>query len=307
MSTPHQPRPTTSKQTTWADPGQRPSGFQTPRREPTNEEIALIESGAHLAPAPPTPPRKRRRKGRAIVGGVIVAGLIGGVGYYAVSPEQRSTDAWEAANITAVVIEVAAGDVTISESADTTARYNEDLHYRGTPAQTTHRVEGTTLIITSNKGGITLAGPGMKRDYNLQVPKGAKVTYKQSAGNLSINGQFGEVRIESSAGEVESRGLTATSVSIDMSAGNVDLKDVDTDKLTLEQSAGNTDVDFSTAPDDVTLDVSAGNVDMTVPDGTYDVTKKVSAGNVEVKVPTGASDHDIDIQISAGNVDIRPR
>lgn len=304
FQTPRQQAPA-PKPTTWAGTDS-PSGFQAPRREPTNEEIALVESGAHRAPVP-AETAKRRRRPRGIIAGVAAAPVFGGIGYYAASPEQASTGGWAAEGITAVVIDNEVGDFTIKESSDSTVRFSEDLRYRGTKRTTEHRVDGGTLHIdTGGRGGVHSSGVGNDRlDYVVEVPKGATITYKQSAGKLALDGHYGAVSIDMSAGRLESRELVAPSVRIKMSAGNISVAKLDVDDVDIRQSAGNTDLRFATAPDKLSLDVSAGNVDADVPDGTYEVTKQVSAGNVEVKVPTGTSDHDIAIKVSAGNVTVR--
>ena len=157
------------------------------------------------------------------------------------------------------------------------------------------------LFNCSNNGTqVTLLLPEELNDGNLNAD------LDLSAGRLNATGDFDQLVFELGAGEANING-SARALDAQLNAGsaNVHLADVETAEL--EVSAGRLNTELTgTAPNAVDADVSAGRLDVTLPDVAYAVDSDVSAGNLDNELQTSsASDHQIDVQVSAGNATLR--
>ncbi|WP_435748487.1 DUF4097 family beta strand repeat-containing protein [Microbacterium sp. PMB16] len=141
----------------------------------------------------------------------------------------------------------------------------------------------------------SLSGEGLDGDLSLD------------AGNLEVAGDYGHLGVEVNAGSL---GMDASADSIDMqmSAGRADIVLDGVDDAVLGVSAGSLDVELTgTPPSQTTIDVSAGSLDLTVPDVGYVITQDISAGSLDAKVKQSSTGgRTIDVNLSAGSVDIRP-
>lgn len=299
-----------------------PPIVNTPLREPTNEELraaqqeaarrdVVMPTASAREPRPSRPSRHIGRKIAKTVGSVaLVLALVGGV-WYVTAPTHTSTESWtEQAKVSTVQVELAAGDVTVTQSPDDKVHFSEDLHYRGGERRTTHTVKGDTLVISTEKQAGLLSFPlSGKLTYAIQIPRGTNLDLDVSAGDMTVTGTYGTVKLDVSAGDIEGKGLTADVLDIDLSAGNVELSDVRIPTVSIDQSAGDSTLRFADAPTSVRAKVSAGDVRLFLPGSvTYQITEKHSAGKVTIEVPrsTEASDHRIDVNVSAGDVVIKP-
>ena len=126
-----------------------------------------------------------------------------------------------------------------------------------------------------------------------------------SAGELTVDGSFGDLGIDVGAGRLTVDG-TAQTLTADLSAGGADIDLADVDEAEFSVSAGTIDARLTgTAPRAVTVDVSAGSLDLRLPEDTYEVRSDVSAGDFENGLSTEAGSRNIvDVTVSAGTVTI---
>jgi DUF4097 and DUF4098 domain-containing protein YvlB len=184
--------------------------------------------------------------------------------------------------ITTVVIDDAAGDVTVTGGASA-LDVSERQSYHDSPPVTSHTVADGTLTLTyhcsSDNCGV---------DYNIQVPTGTAVTIDASAGDVVLTGLDGSIQATTSAGDITASDLTS---------GQARFSD----------SAGAILVGFAAAPASVYAQSDAGDVTIFLPvSGTYQVAASSQAGRVHVTVPLAAgSANSITAKSQAGDVAVR--
>lgn len=194
-------------------------------------------------------------------------------------------------------------------------------------------VEEATLTVTSGTGvdswtferdanELTVAAPdrqwgsiwplGGELSAILTLPRSLQgdaldASLSLDAGELSIDGRFGELEVEMGAGGLNIDG-SAQSVSVQLDFGNADIRLADTRSAQFEVSAGALSAVLTgTAPDVVGIDVSAGSAEVTLPDGTYDVRSDASAGEIENGLSTAAGAASVvNVAVSAGSVILTP-
>lgn len=128
-----------------------------------------------------------------------------------------------------------------------------------------------------------------------------------NAGELTTDGEFGELDVDMGAGSLDVRG-TAETFSLDMSAGAADFSLADVREAEIQVAAGRLTGEFTgSAPDSVSIDVSAGSFELTLPDVAYDVTQEVAAGSIDDSLQhEGGSAHRVDVKVAAGRVSLLP-
>lgn len=288
MTTPSRPAPTVAR------------GFDP---EPSNDQLAASQRPADsLTPVPAPRAPRGGTVGRLLAMGALIGGIM--LGGSLLIPTHESHDAWDVAagTVSAVDIDVAAGDLTIERSSDGAVHFHEDVRRRGFGRGTEHAVHGSTLTIDTGASMIPGLGGGRAR-YILALPDGMALKVHQAAGAASLTGSFSTVAVEVSAGDLQGTDVDAKEFAAEVSAGSLTLANVDADVVTLTQSAGDARVGFEAAPDRLVVSVSAGKTTLTLPDEPYAVTQQASAGEVRVGVRTDAtSPHTIKVDLSAGTV-----
>jgi hypothetical protein len=178
------------------------------------------------------------------------------------------------------------GDIQITTSGGSDVQVTEQIK---------HSIGRPRLEETSTGEGVVLHGncPWYTSicgvSYQITVPSGLSVEATTSAGDITISGATGNLRLSSSAGDITATGLRSDSVQARSSAGDVSLG-------------------FDVPPTAVTGHTSAGDIDVTLPaaDGGYRVHVHTSAGDHHVTVPTDPqSSRVIDATTSAGDVEVR--
>lgn len=171
-------------------------------------------------------------------------------------------------------------------------------------------VEGDTLTVASPR---RFFGPdwwfGGSGRAELHLPaslQGLDAGLDISAGDVTVTGEFGDLRAQLGAGRVTLDGA-ARHLDLGISAGAADVSLADVRSADLTVSAGSVTSQFTgVQPQSITVDVSAGSVSMRVPDGEYDVRSTVSAGDFDSRIPaTRGASSTIDVHISAGSVSLR--
>ena len=251
-----------------------------------------------------------------VFGGIVVLGSIGSaiVGTLVSASVQTTSRTVAAADVSELDVDVSAGTLRI-EYGDVTEAELEVTGSWGADRWQLEQEGGTLVVATPDRWG--WFGPwwpwdgfnGRMSEAVLRLPasvEGADATLALSAGDLTVDGEFGALALDLSAGALTVSG-TAESLVADVSAGrgNLQLDDVETAELSV--SAGGLDVELSgTAPDDVRADVSAGSLNLTVPDGEYDVTSDVSVGDLDNRIgSTPGAPRTIHIEVSAGDATLR--
>lgn len=155
--------------------------------------------------------------------------------------------------------------------------------------------------------GFTWGGFG---DHNgravLQLPyrlRGVDASFDVSAGELTVNGDFGRLDLTAGAGRLTAEG-SAQELTADMNAGRAELNLSDVRRADLEVSAGDLDATLSgIRPDRLQLTASAGSMQVTVPQGEYDVTADTSAGSFDNRIgSTPGAANTVQVDVSAGRV-----
>ncbi len=136
-----------------------------------------------------------------------------------------------------------------------------------------------------------LEGPAL--DANLDL----------SAGELTVDGEFGALDIGVGAGAATVTG-SARTLNVNVSAGGAEILLDDVQQAQFSVSAGAIDSRLTgVAPQLVTVDVSAGSLNLALPDVTYDVRSDVLAGDFVNRLTTeGGSANVVDVMVSAGSV-----
>src|SRR5690554_1025941 len=129
-----------------------------------------------------------------------------------------------------------------------------------------------------------------------------------TAGNLTLDGEYGDVEIESTAGNLRMSGA-ADNLRISTTAGNVQLKDYSVSgAFTSESTAGDSSLQFDSLPDSIDVQSTAGNVNATVPSGSYRIETDTTAGNVQQNVSSDQnSDRVYRFETTAGNIELNER
>ncbi len=245
---------------------------------------------------------------------VILGGILSAViSTAAAASVHTTTRSVAVAGVSELDVDVAAGSLRV-EFADVAEAELEVTSSWGADRWTFDRQDDRLVVSSPERfgpwffDGWFADGPG---DAVLRLPsslEGANADISLAAGDLGIEGAFGELALDLGAGRADIAG-SADTVTADVSAGraDLDLDDVSTASLTVSAGALNA-VLTGSQPGDIVVDVSAGSMELTVPEGDYDVTSDVSAGGFDNQVGSspGASST-IDVRVSAGQVLLRSR
>lgn len=288
----------------------------------------MLPPGAQTPPPPPVPPagrpepeppRQTRSASRVIailtiaLGAAIVLGALASAAFSTIATAAMRTETRtvEAAGISDLDVDVDAASLRI-EFADVAEATLEVTSGEGAGAWTLER-DGDELTVASPRrvwlGWFTRAFADETR-ATLTLPSELSgsdldAALALSAGDLAVDGEFGELEIEVGAGSLSVTG-TARSLSTELSAGDADIDLADVAEADFQISAGTVDSRLTgAAPRSVIVGVSAGNLDLTLPSGAYDVRSEVSAGEFDngLQTESGARNQ-VDVRVSAGSVTI---
>ncbi|WP_457100917.1 hypothetical protein [Microbacterium sp. P5_E9] len=264
-------------------------------------------------PEPQTPGTRASSKVIAILvmalGGALILGTIGTTVISTVAAASIQTTGRSLAvdDVDALDVDLAAGTLVV-EFADVTEAELEVTGSFGAD-QWTLRTDGGTLVVASpdwHFGTPWLFGNGRA---TLRLPsslEGLDADFGLGAGDLTADGDFGELGLDLGAGRASLAG-SADVLTADVSAGRADLDLADVGSADITVSAGAL-VGRLTGdqPDAITLEVSAGSADLTVPEGDYDVSSDVSAGQFDNRVgSTPGASSTVRVDVSAGQAVLR--
>lgn len=140
----------------------------------------------------------------------------------------------------------------------------------GAPASSVERL-GERVLLTSRCDEVRILGD-CRITYELSVPDGVDLELRTDAGEIEVTGVDGDIRAETSAGEV-------------------DLAELRSERVVARTSTGQVRAEFTVPPRDVEARTDIGAVDVEVPDdGTaYAVDASVEIGEPTVEVPVDSS------------------
>lgn len=271
-----------------------------------------------LPPAPPaaTPPRETRGASRVVailtiaLGCAVVLGAIGSAVFSTVAAAsvRTETQTIDVAGVTDLEVAVDAASLRI-EFADVSEATLDVTSGLGVGPWTLER-DGDELDVATPQrfGGGWIFGGEVRATLTLPRElqgEALDASLDLSAGELTVDGAFGDLDIEVGAGTLTVNG-SARTLGVDLSAGGADIDLADVSEAEFSVSAGAVDSRLSgSVPRAVTVDVSAGSLDLTLPDAAYDVRSDVSAGDFEngLRTEPGARNV-VDVTVSAGTVTI---
>jgi hypothetical protein len=265
---------------------------------------------------PPTSPTRGSSRVIAIFviafGALVIAGaVVSAVVTTAAAASVHTTSRTAAvAGVDSLDVDVAAGSLSVVY-----ADVNEaELEVRGTwgADRWTLRSEGDTLVVatpdgwTNWFGGWPFGGTG---DAVLRLPQslaGSDADLSLAAGDITADGEFGELKLDVGAGRATIDG-SADTLDAQINAGSADLDLQGVDDAKLAVSAGSLTAGFSGArPSGMTVEVNSGSARVTVPEGDYEVTSDVSAGDFDNGIgSTPGADSTISVEVSAGQAVLR--
>lgn len=266
---------------------------------------------------PPTPPRSSAKVvaivamslGGVLLLGTLVSGL-GSIAWAAGGNGGSGTRTADVSGVSSLTFDVSAGHVVV-QYADVDEAV---LDISG--GDRTWRLErrGETLALSNGRpwwagwDGLgwsadraTLTLPEAMSDEKLDA------RFDVSAGSITADGTYGQLRVEVGAGDADVSG-SADELTVDVSAGSADVSFDGVRRADLGIGAGDIVAALTgAAPDEVVIDVSAGSLVAELPDADYDIASDVSAGSFDNFLSTSSgSPRSVDVQVSAGEVTLRP-
>ncbi|MET0811445.1 MAG: hypothetical protein ABWY03_00230, partial [Microbacterium sp.] len=265
-------------------------------------------------PPPAQPPASGAGRVIAIVmiviGAIVIVGAITSAVFATLTAASTRivSSSLAVSGVTDLDADIEAGSLTI-EFADVT---EAELDVRSTwgIARWTLDREGDELTVASPRGffgaGWLFGGAG---DAVLRLPlalEGMDADFGLSAGDLRVDGAFGDLDLELGAGSADIQG-SARELDAQVNAGSVDLDLADVSAVSIGLSAGSMDAVLTGAqPRSIEAEVSAGSLDLTVPEGRYNVASDVSAGDFDNRIDSDSDARStIRVQLSAGSATLR--
>ncbi|WP_404287446.1 hypothetical protein [Glutamicibacter arilaitensis] len=271
---------------------------------------------APVAPQNPQPAgsKKTLTLVLGILGALVILGVITTSAWRASSSLSSSSSSQTvgSAGITALEVDADAGkfNILFADVPEATL----DVRSARSGEWKLRREEGTLLVSSPNDWGdwcftgcdweeneVTLTLPNSLNEGNLDAD------LKMSAGEFSVNGNFNDLIMEMSGGTLDASG-SAKGLNVELGAGKTDIDMADVQTANFDVSAGRIDSTFTgSAPRSVQAEVSAGMLQLTLPDTAYNVIQDVSAGGIENGLSANPeSQHMVKVEVSAGNVVLRP-
>ncbi|MEV1171937.1 DUF4097 family beta strand repeat-containing protein [Nonomuraea sp. NPDC049784] len=212
-----------------------------------------------------------------IAGLLGLAALLSGCGL--AGPLDQETASYDVADkVAGVRVEADSGTIEVVESDRQGIHVTEQLSWRKTKPETSHKVQGDTLTLAfkcANTWGLGSGSASCEVDYKVEVPKGLRVNVSSDSGDLTLKGLSGELNARTDSGAIEADDLAATRVAAETDSGDVDLT-------------------FGGQPDKVVTSSDSGNISIHVPQGPYNVVAKTDSGNKHI---TAAADPSVARQI----------
>lgn len=267
------------------------------------------------SPVPPQGPAPVRTSSRVVaiimvvLGGFIVLGAIGSavVSTVFATSVRTSTSTVDVTGVDDLDLDVSAGTLRV-EFADVDEAELEITSAFGADRWTLRNEEGELVVASPRQFWMGWLFGGTS-DGVLRLPQslaGLDADLQVSAGDLTVDGDFGDLGLDLGAGRVQVEG-SARQVNADISAGRADLELANVREAALTVSAGELAATLTgRQPAAISADVSAGSLRLTVPPGEYDVTSDVSAGDFDNRIgSTPGAASTVRVTVSAGSAELR--
>ncbi|MFI7633979.1 DUF4097 family beta strand repeat-containing protein [Nonomuraea sp. NPDC049400] len=224
----------------------------------------------------------------------MIAGLVGlaalSAGCGLAGPLNEDTASYDVTDkVAGVRVEADSGTVAVVESDRQGIRVTEELSWRKTKPETSHKVQGDTLTLSfkcANTWGLGSGGAACEVSYKVEVPKGLRVNVSSDSGDLTLKGLSGELNARTDSGAIKTDGLAAKRVTAETDSGDVDLA-------------------FGGPPDKVVTSSDSGNISIHVPQGPYNIVAKTDSGGKNITVPTDASAaRQIELTTDSGDLEV---
>lgn len=247
-----------------------------------------------------------------VVGGFILLGAIisSALGTWAAASINTSSRTLAVDGVTDLDVQVDAGSIRI-EFADVEDAELDVRSAWGIDRWTLDR-DGDELVVASPSGwmngwfGGWLGGNGNAVLRLPQALEGMDADLGLAAGDLTVDGEFGQLDLQVDAGRADISGAAGI-VDAQLSAGHAEMDLADVDEAAITVSAGSLDAVLSgQEPREIVAEVNAGSLHLTVPEGEYEVNSDVAAGDFDNGIGSvpGAS-NTIRISVSAGEAVLR--
>ncbi|GAB3958547.1 hypothetical protein GCM10029978_003690 [Actinoallomurus acanthiterrae] len=265
-------------------------------------------------PAAEAPPQRPRRKGLWLTVAALTAFVVvvpNGVQIWGrlIRQTYHSQIMTGAHPITALVVEVGAGDVEVSSGPAGQVTVDQTLKWALNKPHIEQRWDGTTLRLRAacGAGSPLFSSLECSVGMDVQVPAGVALQATSSSGTVGAHGLTGAVRLQTSSGVVSMDRLTGP-VWAHASSGVINGTDLASSQVDAELSSGAMTLEFQQAPRDVTARASSGSITIMVPRGQrYRVTGGSSFGGPDVSpgLRDDASDRHVDVRSSSGSAEVQ--
>jgi len=205
----------------------------------------------------------------AVAGGLAAAALtMSGCG--ALGRSKHDQQSYEVAGtITALVVNGKSGRVTVM-AGDGPVAVVERYEYTRDRPRTSHRTEGSTLVIEDAGCPGSRLARRCGTDFTITVPAATAVTIDTGAGDVRLQGITARLLVRLDAGSITGTDLAGPAV-VHSDTGEIELR-------------------FARPPASVDASTDTGSARIYLPsDGRYDVDAKVDVGDVQVNVPVERS------------------
>lgn len=202
-----------------------------------------------------------------------------------------------------LVVRAHVGNVEVTGKDVGRVSVTEQISYRHTAPQTTHRMDGDTLTL-DNK---CPANATCAVAYKIVAPRSTTVDVSANAGGIRLASLTGQVTAHTNAGGIDLSSLSGP-IEITNHAGAINGDHISSARANLATSAGAITVTFSAAPSVVTANATVGPVTLHVPGNrAYAVDAHASVGSVQVGVRRDpAAPYAITAHTRTGSVTIQP-
>ena len=247
-----------------------------------------------------------------VVGAFVLLGAIisSALGTWAAASIHTTSRTLAVDGVTALDVQVDAGGIRV-EFADIDEAELDVRSAWGIDRWTLDR-QGDELVVASPSGWVNgwfggwFGGNGNAVLRLPQSLEGVDADLGLAAGDLVVDGTFGELVLQVDAGRAEVSGA-ASAVDAQLSAGHAEVDLDDVGEASFMVNAGSLDAVFTgPEPREVVAEVNAGSLHLTVPEGEYDVSSDVAAGDFDNRIGSvpGAA-NTIRVSVSAGEAVLR--
>lgn len=271
--------------------------------------------------AAPTPRKSNTlRTVLLVIGSIILAIiLVGTIARFAFAANREDTSGTFAVEqqFDTVKLRASAVDVTVNYTDIDEAEIAFDQG--GSNLQLDFKVSGGELRVRVDHpgwgwlGGFGNWGWNDSATLELSLPEGMQrdgvdLFVENTAGNLTVDGEYGDVELESTAGDVRMTGAV-DDLEIRTTAGNVRVNGVEVNGSFLgESTAGDVSIEFDSLPESIVMESTAGNVKALLPRGSYRIDTDTTAGNVTQNLSSDQnSDRVYRFETTAGNIELNER